>query len=150
MKDKVQLEATYPQSPDKVWKALTESEKVSRWLMPTDFKPLIGYHFRLETSSGAHVRGKVIEVEVGKLIAFTWNDEDDGESVVVWRVEPVDGGTRVSVEHWPVETPAVNCLRIDNYFNWSYALRHNLPGLLKLLEHIDRTPRAPVVYAEAQ
>lgn len=148
MKDKVQLEATYPQSPEKIWRALTESDKLSRWLMPTDFKPLIGYRFRLETSNEAFVRGKVIEVDEGKLIAFTWDDEDEGESVVVWRVQPVDGGTRVSVEHRPVEAPVVNCLAIDRYFNWAYALRHNLPGLLRLLEGLERTPQAPIVYAE--
>jgi uncharacterized protein YndB with AHSA1/START domain len=138
MKDTVQLEATYPHPPERVWKALTESDKLSRWLMPNDFRPLIGYRFRLETPAGAIVKGKVIEVEDQALIAFTWNDEDDGESVVVWRLEPVDGGTRVSVEHRPVETPEVTRIPIDAYFNWRYALRHRLPGLLALLRGVER------------
>lgn len=138
MRETVQLEATYPHPPERVWKALTQSDKLSRWLMPTDFQPLIGFRFRMESPGGAAIRGKVIEIEDHQLIAFTWDDEDDGESVVVWRLEPVDGGgTRVSVEHRPVEPAEVTRIPIDAYFNWRYALRHNLPGLLALLRGLE-------------
>lgn len=135
MKDKVELDAVYPHSPERVWKALTDSDALSQWLMPTNFQPLIGYRFRLDRPDGSAVKGKVIEVEAGRLLAYTWNDDETGEeSKVVWTLSPDGDGTRVQLEHLPIEAPVVNCLAIDNYFNWRFALRYALPGLLCLLE----------------
>ena len=151
MKDQVELNETFPHPPQRLWAALTESRLLGKWLMPTDFQPLIGFRFRLDRPSGSAIKGKVIEVEEGKLLAYTWNDEDEGfESKVVWKLEPVDGGTRLHLEHIPVENPEVTCLVVDNYFNWMYALRHGLPGLLQILAHqpTGRSPRAPIVYLD--
>lgn len=134
MKDKVELDAVYPHPPERVWEALTDPAALAHWLMPADFKPLIGFRFRMDRPDGDAVKGKVIEVQEGKLLAYTWDDgESDEPSVVVWRLDPTDGGTRVSLEHRYVETPEVTCLPMDRYFNWSYAIRHRLPGLLALL-----------------
>lgn len=150
MKDKVQLEATYPHPPERVWEALTNTRALGAWLMPTDFKPLIGFRFRFEKPEGTPVDGKVTDVEVNRLLAYTWREEEDGEgSLVVWTLEPTDGGTRLQLEHLSIEEPAVTCLAVDHYFNWQYALRHSLPGMLRLLAGLqpDR-PRPPFVYVD--
>lgn len=101
----------------------------------------------MDRPNGSTIKGKVIEVEEGKLLAYTWNDDDDGlESKVIWTLEPIDGGTRLRLEHVPLGDPAVTCLAVDNYFNWEYALRHSLPGLLQILRHQrGHGPCAPVV-----
>jgi hypothetical protein len=110
---------------------------------------LIGFRFRLEKPTGKAIRGKVIEVQEGKLLAYTWGDEEDGESVVVWTLSPKDGGTHLRIEQRAVEAPAVTCLVTDSYFNWLYALRHSLPGMLRLLRAVEgRAPRPPIVYVE--
>jgi len=145
MKDRVSLEATYPHSPERVWEALTDPNQLSRWLMPTDFKPLIGFRFRLDRPGRSAIEGKVIEVEPGKRLAYTWNDDEEGEGIVAWRLEPTDDGTRVRMEHIPVEAPIVNCIAIDLYFNWRHALKYRLPHLLRMLAH--RVP-PPIVYVE--
>lgn len=134
MKDFVNLEATYPDPPERVWEALTDPNALGRWLLPTNFKPLIGFRFRMERQDQKPIEGKVLEVEKDRLLTYTWNDEDEGkESMVVWTLEPVDGGTRVQVQHIGIEEPAVTCLAIDYYFNWRQALRRSLPRLLQLL-----------------
>ena len=134
MKDKVELDATYPHPPERVWQALTDPEAMAHWLMPADFKPLIGFRFRMDRPEGKPIKGKVIEIEAGQLLAYTWDDGEAGEpSVVVWRLTPTDDGTRVSLEHRFVETPEVTCIPMENYFNWAYAIRYRLPGLLALL-----------------
>ena len=134
MKDKVELDITYPHSPDEVWNALTDPASLRDWLMPGDFKPLIGFRFRFDRADAEPVRGKVIEVEPSRLLAYTWDDGESTEpSVVCWTLDPVEGGTRVRLEHRYVETPVVNCIPMPWYFNWRYALRHSLPGLLALL-----------------
>jgi uncharacterized protein YndB with AHSA1/START domain len=147
MKDKVELEATYPHSPELVWQALTDPAALSQWLLPADFKPLIGFRFRLDRPNADAIKGKVIEVEEGRLLAYTWDDGEAPEpSVVCWTLNPTGDGTRLRLEHRYVETPEVNCIPIDNYFNWSYAIRYSLPGLLVLLSHRLRSPQPPIVY----
>jgi len=145
MKEKVELDITYPHSPDEVWMALTDPASLRDWLMPTDFKPLIGFRFRFDRADAEPVRGKVIEVEPSRLLAYTWDDGESPEpSVVCWTLDPVDGGTRVRLEHRYVETPIVNCIPMPWYFNWRYALRHSLPGLLALLAGGQARP--PIFY----
>lgn len=149
MKDKVELDAVYPHPPERVWQALTDSAALGHWLMPADFQPLIGFRFRFDRPSGEPIKGKVIDVETAKLLAYTWDDGESPEpSVVVWTLEPQDDGTRVRLEHRYVETPEVTCIPMD-YFNWRYALRHSLPGLLALLAGSGGVlPRPPIVYLD--
>jgi uncharacterized protein YndB with AHSA1/START domain len=152
MKDNVELDATYPHPPSRVWQALTDPAALAQWLLPSDFKPLIGFRFRLDRPDGDAIQGKVLEVEEGKLLAYTWDDGESPEpSVVCWSLDPVEGGTRVRLEHRYVETPAVTCIPMDAHFNWSYAMRHSLPGLLALLAGNGGVlPRPPVLYCFAK
>ncbi len=146
MKNSVRLEVSLPHAPEKVWEALTQPAALSAWLMPAEFEPKIGFRYRFERPSGSPIHGKVLEVEAGRMIAFTWNDDDEGEqSVVVWSIDPTDGGATLRVDHRQVEQPYVNTLAVDAHFNWLYALTHGLPGLLRLLE--ASRSRAPMVYA---
>jgi uncharacterized protein YndB with AHSA1/START domain len=151
MKDKVQLEAFYPHPPERVWQALTDAKALSHWLMPTDFRPILGFRFRFDGPEKA-VEGKVTDVEAARLLAYTWRDEDEGQaSLVIWRLEPKDGGTQLRLEHVALEEPEVTCLQpVEAYFNWLYALRHSLPGMLILLSRLGRMPRAPIVYVDEE
>lgn len=136
MKEPIALEAEYPFPPERVWRALTEPEALSQWLLPTDFQPMIGFRFRLDRPGQEPISGKVLEVEEGTLLSYIWDDPEDGESLVVWRLDPTDGGTRVRIEHQVLETPPVTCLALNMYFNWRYKLRYSLPRLLRLLERV--------------
>ena len=134
MKDRINLEAFYPHPPERVWQALTDPDALGSWLLPTkEFKPLIGFRFRFETSDG-EISGKVIDVEEGRVLAYTWEDEENEPAKVIWTLEPKDGGTQLRIEHVAIEQPAVTCLMIESYFNIAYALRYNLPGLLRILQ----------------
>ena len=44
------LEELLPHPVEAVWRALTDAEAISDWLMPTtDFRPIVGERFRLRT-----------------------------------------------------------------------------------------------------
>lgn len=148
MKDHVELNATYPHPPERVWQALTDPDALRAWLLPADFKPLIGFRFRFDRKDGEPIKGKVIEVEEGKVLAYTWDDGESPEpSVVCWTLSPDGDGTRVDLQHRYVETPEVTSLPIDAHFNWSYAMRYSLPGLLALLSGMGGVrARPPIVY----
>lgn len=151
MTKKVDLRAEYPFSPELVWQALTDPASVSKWLLPTDFKPLIGFRFRLDRPDGTTIKGKVLEAEPAKLLSYTWDEGEDGQTaMVVWTLQPKGAGTEVRLEQVMIEEPVVNCIAVDNYFNWLYALRHGLPGMLALLSRQAGRQPVPITYVEEE
>lgn len=105
-----QVAHDYPQAPALVWRALTEPELVARWTItglggrPDGFAPVVGNRFRYVTQPNAFFRGvvecEVLEASAPHLLKHTWIGDDDGEATLVtWRVEPHDGGSRLSYTH---------------------------------------------------
>jgi uncharacterized protein YndB with AHSA1/START domain len=103
------VERTMPHAPEKVWKALTRSEVIVRWLMQNDFAPQVGrkFNFRATPIPGAWngcTDCEVLTLDEPKTLAYSWNasgeEAVDGlKSVVTWTLTPVDGGTHVRMEH---------------------------------------------------
>jgi uncharacterized protein YndB with AHSA1/START domain len=143
MEGKVEIDVVLPHSPEKVWRALTNSEVLAKWMMPNDFEPRIGYRFQFQASkqgnrnkptepdgepggiTGAHC--EVIEMEAPHRLAYTWRESSDSPDslpdLVTWILEPSESGTRLRMEHvaaLPTFVSAVSNLRIDS------ALRHSL------------------------
>ena len=107
---KVTLERVYPHAPDRVWRALTEKEALAEWLLPTDFEPEPGRPFQFRQDDGGDViDGSVVEVEEARRLSYTWRAEpEQPPTVVTWTLEPVEGGTRVRLEHDPAPVRTVN------------------------------------------
>src|SRR5258708_27478087 len=65
-----------PQSPEKVWKALTTSELIGRWLMPNDFEPVVGKRFTFKTRPIGEwdgvVQCEVLEVTPHRRLVYSW------------------------------------------------------------------------------
>jgi uncharacterized protein YndB with AHSA1/START domain len=97
----VVLEKEFPHSPEKVWRALTESSLLEQWLMKNDFQPVAGHVFNLRMDPMPHWNGvidcKVIAVEPFKTLSYTW-DALGLESVVTFTLTPTDAGTHVRME----------------------------------------------------
>ena len=89
----VSIEGDVPQSPGKVWQALTQSPIIAKWLMKTDFKPVVGHAFKFTADWGA-VDGKVLTVQPKKKLAYTWSAYGLS-SVVTWTLTPKGAGTHV-------------------------------------------------------
>lgn len=127
MNDKLEFEAIYPHSPDEVWRAITDPEALSRWFLPTDFRPLIGLRFRFEAPERP-IDCRVLKIEEGRQVVFSWRDRDDEDpSFVTWTLEPVDGGTRLTIEHQLPEEPVVTILPVEASMNWRAFLRRLFP-----------------------
>ncbi len=100
MKRELSFEKVYPQSPEEVWHALTDSTALARWLMENDFEPRPGhrFHFRMKSRLGFERRipCEVLKVDEPRLLSYTWGSKG---SIVTFRLEAVDGGTRLELEH---------------------------------------------------
>jgi uncharacterized protein YndB with AHSA1/START domain len=53
----IEVDEFLSQPPGRVWQALTDSALLARWLMPNDFKPVIGHAFTFRTELVAGSRG---------------------------------------------------------------------------------------------
>jgi uncharacterized protein YndB with AHSA1/START domain len=101
------MERTLAHPPEKVWRALTESELMARWLMPNDFQPVAGHAFDLRAQPQPGWSGithcQVLEIEPPRRLVYTWGDGSETanglKTVVTWTLAPVAAGTHVRMEH---------------------------------------------------
>ncbi len=88
-------------SPAKVWRALTDPELLSEWLLPAiGFELQPGAAFKLKTQPqpgwDGTVHCKMLEVEEHTRLSWRWV-VGDIDTVVTFTLTPTDAGTRLSL-----------------------------------------------------
>jgi uncharacterized protein YndB with AHSA1/START domain len=110
------IEEVLPHVREAVWRVLTSGELISRWLMPNDFKPIVGKRFTFRTPPKGNWDGvvhcEVLEVRPLERLAYTWKGGTAGDavyapldSVVTWTLTAVEGGTRLRLVHSGFQSP---------------------------------------------
>ena len=104
MKRAVGMERDYPYPPERVWRALTDSRALAEWLMPNDFQPRVGHKFQFNVGPQWGWRGYVdcvvLEIDEPRRLAYSWEgDPKHPPTVVTWTLTPIEGGTRLRLEH---------------------------------------------------
>ena len=87
--------------PKKVWRALTEPELLTQWLLPvTGLKLELGntFSYKADPQPGwdGSVNCRFVEIEALKKLTYTWV-VDDLDTVVTFELTPTEAGTRLSV-----------------------------------------------------
>src|SRR5215831_18297696 len=103
----IHLVCDLPYPPEKVWRALTEPELLSAWLMANDMRSSVGhgFTFRQEPTPwwDGIVHCEVLELELHERLSYSWRSgpESSGlDTVVTWTLTPTpSGGTRLTLEH---------------------------------------------------
>lgn len=101
----IKIERTYPHSPQRVWRALTDRAAVSEWLMKTDdFEAKVGAKFVLRAKPQPGWRGfvecEVIACEPERVLAYTWVGDENRPPMTVRYELVADGqGTKLKFEH---------------------------------------------------
>jgi uncharacterized protein YndB with AHSA1/START domain len=99
------IKRSYPQSIERVWRALTDPDELSRWLMPNDLRIEVGHKFTFRAPKKPGFNGiiecEVLEVEAPYLIAYSWKGGPmKRPTIVTWRLQSrSDGGTDLVLEH---------------------------------------------------
>jgi uncharacterized protein YndB with AHSA1/START domain len=101
---RLNMEVFYPYPPQQVWRVITNRRALAAWLMENDFEPRVGHKFRFQHSTLPGLDGsidcQVIELDEPKRLSYTWQDKLMHQpSIVTWILNPVDGGTRLQLEH---------------------------------------------------
>jgi uncharacterized protein YndB with AHSA1/START domain len=99
MKADIDATVSYPHPVSRVWEALTSSEALAAWLMPNDFKPVVGHRFTLRSRPAPGfdgiVRCVVLEVEPPRRMVWSWAGGNI-DTTVTWTLDQTpDGGTRL-------------------------------------------------------
>lgn len=97
----LRVERTYPHPRALVWRALTESELLARWLMPNDLVPEVGHRFQFRTDPAPGFDGivdcQVLELESQACLRISWVG-GPLDTEVTFRLFDAPGGTRLVVE----------------------------------------------------
>jgi uncharacterized protein YndB with AHSA1/START domain len=105
------IEKVLPYAPEKIWRTLTRSELIARWLMPNDFEPVVGHRFTFKTKPmggwDGIVHCEILESEPPRLLRYSWTGGSDSNpnygsrlnSELTWTLTKVDGGTHVKMVH---------------------------------------------------
>ena len=111
----IRIDRIYPHPPSKVWRALTETDLLARWLMPNDFVPRVGHRFTFRTEPGPGFDGivhcEVLELVPGGRMVWSWRGGPI-DTVVTFELLAVDGGTRLRVCHDGFKGLRANLVRL--------------------------------------
>ncbi len=104
MQRDLKYERFLPHPPERVWRALTESDLMGRWLMETDFQPVVGHRFQFRTEPGPTfdgvLYGQVTVVEPPHRLVYTFRGGImQYETTVTWTLRAQEGGTLLILEH---------------------------------------------------
>jgi uncharacterized protein YndB with AHSA1/START domain len=105
------VEELLPHTPEVIWKTLTTTELIGRWLMPNNFEPVIGKQFTFQSKPMGDWDGvvlcKVLEVIPNERLVYSWKGGSDSngaygsrlDSIVTWTLTSVENGTRLRLVH---------------------------------------------------
>jgi uncharacterized protein YndB with AHSA1/START domain len=113
---RLNMEVFYPHPPERVWRVITNRRTLAVWLMENDFEPRLGHKFRFQHSTLPGLDGnidcQVIELDEPKRLSYTWQDKlMQQPSIVTWILNPVDGGTRLQLEHEGLRSQIVETVK---------------------------------------
>jgi uncharacterized protein YndB with AHSA1/START domain len=95
-------------SPEEVWEALTDEDRLEEWLAPdVELDPVEGGEIAVRDGDD-HRNGTVETLEEGERFAFTWSRPGEGESFVEFTIEALPGGSRVTVVETPIGPAAAS------------------------------------------
>ena len=106
MTQAITVDYDLPYAPERVWAALTDAELLGSWLMPNNFKPSVGHHFRFQAQPlpgwDGVVRCEVLACEPYTRLQYSWKggSEQIGllDTIVTWTLTPTAAGTLLRLE----------------------------------------------------
>lgn len=107
------VDEVLPHAPETIWKALTSSDLIGRWLKmsPTGFEPVKGKRFTMKTTPAGAWDGvihcEVLEAVPNQRFSFSWKGGHEGnigygaplDTVATFTLSRVESGTRLRLVH---------------------------------------------------
>lgn len=133
------IECTYHAPIELVWRAISDADVLSEWLMPTDFTPTVGTRceFRMKPMPGFNglIRCDVVEVHPPHRLVYTWDGGGAwGRTTLTWTLVPKGDRTQLTLVHSGFRgfRPFLLSLMMRN--GWKSKLTTHVPALLSAME----------------
>jgi uncharacterized protein YndB with AHSA1/START domain len=78
MQKEIKHQFLFPQQPEVVWDYLTDSALLAQWLMPNDFKPIVGHKFqfgakpKIPLGFDGRIYCEVLEIIPSRKLVYSW------------------------------------------------------------------------------
>src|SRR5262245_28550461 len=103
----VERETLVEATPEEVWEALTDEDRLREWMAPeVELDPIEGGEISVRDGEEER-RGTVETLEERERFTFTWTRPGEGESFVEFTLEPLPAGTRIRVVETPIGPTAI-------------------------------------------
>ena len=104
MAKEIHIERFYPYPIEQVWNAIATPEALNEWLMPNDFKLVIGHEFTFNTKPqpgfDGIVKCKVIDFNVPTKLSYTWQGGPLKQPTIVsFELKENENGTVLIFKH---------------------------------------------------
>ncbi|UXX78675.1 SRPBCC domain-containing protein [Reichenbachiella carrageenanivorans] len=110
MKTEIENEWVFEQKPNEVWEYLTKSELIALWLMPNNFKLILGHEFQFNTNPipSLDLDGvfhcKIIEIIPLQRLVYSWkgvsgNGDFSLDTIVEWNLVEHNNGAKLILKH---------------------------------------------------
>ncbi|MCR8632078.1 SRPBCC family protein [Paenibacillus radicis (ex Xue et al. 2023)] len=99
MRETLIMDFQYNTSIEKVWSALTDSNKLAQWVMDNDFKPEVGHRFQFRTQPAERWNGiidcEVLTLDAPNRLSYTWVSGGQNNTVT-WTLQDL-GNVKVNL-----------------------------------------------------
>lgn len=96
------MDFQFTTSVEKLWSALTDSNKLAKWIADNDFKPVVGHRFQFRHQPNEYwdgiVDSEVLIVDEPTLLSFTWAVGDERHTVTLTVQDLGDGKVNLRLE----------------------------------------------------
>jgi uncharacterized protein YndB with AHSA1/START domain len=87
---------------EKLWSALTESDKLAKWIADNDFKPIVGHRFQFRHPPSEYwdgiVNSEVLVVDAPHRLSFLWVVGEERHTVTLTLEDLGDGKVQLHLE----------------------------------------------------
>ncbi|MEC3980592.1 SRPBCC family protein [Amycolatopsis sp. H20-H5] len=136
MRADITVVAVYPHPRARVWQALVSAEALSAWLMPTDFRPVVGHGFTFRTTPrpgfDGVVRCRVLEISEPDRMVWSWLGGPVDTTVTFTLAELGPSSTRLRFEQTGFHGLGAQFARLILTRGWKKMAAVGLPA------HLDR------------
>jgi uncharacterized protein YndB with AHSA1/START domain len=122
----IRKEIVIQASPEKVWRHITDPQKIAGWFMPNDFEPRVGKSFSFECKDDT-VACVVKEIVPLEKLVFTFRNNDTKiDTLVTITLTPEGAATRLTLVHSGWDTLPPDEQKITDKFDqgWGEFLRN--------------------------
>lgn len=89
------LDFQYKTTIEKLWDALTDSNKLAKWVLDNDFKPVVGHRFQFRQQPSDYwdgiIEGEVLVVDPPNRLSYTWGVGEEVHTVT-WTLQDLGDG----------------------------------------------------------